>query len=425
MGTILKWNRYRLVDNHAFDMPLPLKFEIRKKDCAVAEYEISEDEKISCRILTKYKEDMLTTIRRPLTISDIYYLFSCRVFQDRTPFTMFELALLGMEKYNVYNILKKTRGITPFDEYWIRFDGDECTYDKALEEFNAITAPVLDAITAAPADIPGEPEPAEQMPEQIADLKEVLSQHTVDVSRLIPEPAPKPSANSTVIMPDAPQEEETLVNNKMTEDEIEELLRSAGLSEDAEPAPAEPSGGMMSQDDIAALFAANAAEPAPAEPSGGKMSQDDIAALFASNVAEPAPAEPSGGKMSQDDIAALFAANAAEPAPAEPSGGKMSQDDIAALFAANAAEQSTPTEPAPADPSGGKMSQDDIAALFAANAAEPAPAEPSGGKMSQDDIAALFAANAAEPAPAEPSGGKMSQDDIEALLKSMQDEANK
>ena len=348
MGTILKANKYRIVDNHAFDMPLPLKFEIRKKDSAIAEYEISEDEKISCRIITKYKEYMLTTIHRPLNISDIYYLFSCRVFQDRTPFTMFELSLLGLEKYNVYNILKKTRGITPFDSYWIKFDGDDCTYEKALEDFNALTTPAVSeqetppavqahadsAVSSAPV-VPAEPpKPQEQPPKQIADLNEVLSQHKVDVSKFVPAPQPK---DSPVIMPDENYDDDTLVNNKMSEDEIEALLGSLGLSEEELPAPAPSSGGAMSQEEIEKLLAAKA-EPEP-EPSG-KMSQDDIEKLLAANAAQsvpaPEPAETSGGKMSQDDIAALFAANAAQsepaPEPAEPSGGKMSQDDIEALL---------------------------------------------------------------------------------------------
>ncbi|MBP1542506.1 MAG: flagellar motor switch protein FliN, partial [Oscillospiraceae bacterium] len=65
---------------------------------------------------------------------------------------------------------------------------------------------------------------------------------------------------------------------------------------------------------------------------------------------EAAPA--GGGKMSQDDIAALFAANAAaepEPAPVEEApateaapagGGKMSQDAIEALLNSMAEEAS-------------------------------------------------------------------------------------
>ncbi len=356
MGKILKAYRYRLVDNHAFDLPLPLSFEVYREDMAVARYNISEDEAVSYEILTKFKENMLTTIRRPLMISDIYYLFSCRVFQDKTPFTYPELTLMGLEKYSVYEILRRTHGITPFDEYWLKFEGESLTYDEALEQFNKLTAA---AVMPAPALVPAaEPAAAAPAPQHKADIGEILNQHTVDFDAL----KTSPVVTSPVVIPDAPRAEAPLVNNKMSEDEIESLLRSTGLAEDE--APAEPeSTGMMSQDEIEKLLAANA--PTAPEPA-------------------PAPAEPeqtSGGKMSQDEIEKLLAANAPTapepaPAPAEPeqtSGGKMSQDEIEKLLAANA-----PTAPEPA----------------------PAPAEPE-----------------------QTSGGKMSQDDIEALLKSMQDDA--
>ena len=133
MSRVLKANRYRMVANNAFEMPLPLKFRIMKKNCPVAEYEIAADESVSFSVLTKYKEDMITPINRRLVMADIYYLFSCRVFQDKTPFTAQQLGLLGLSRYNVYDILLKTRGITPFDSYWIKFDGDSCDYEKALE----------------------------------------------------------------------------------------------------------------------------------------------------------------------------------------------------------------------------------------------------------------------------------------------------
>ena len=176
MGAVLKSHRYRLVDNNDFELPLPLRFQLYKKDCAIAEYEISETEELTCRILTKYKEDMLTTVYRPIRLSDIYYLLSCRVFQNNTPFTAMELSLLGLEKYNVYDILKITRGITPFDNYWIKFEGDDCDYDKALADFNAVTSPKDE-----PAEASGD-EPADT--ESSADVSEILGQHKLDVSKI-------------------------------------------------------------------------------------------------------------------------------------------------------------------------------------------------------------------------------------------------
>jgi hypothetical protein len=481
MGSVLKSNRYRLVDNNAFDMPLPMKFEVLKKEVPVAEYEISEDESVSYRIVTKYKEDMLTNIRRPIDISDIYYLFSCRVFQDKTPFTLFELSLLGLEKYNVYDILKITRGITPFDSYWIRFEGDNCDYGRALADFNRLTS-----MPAAPQPAPegmqavqsAQNEPTAQAVPS-ANVGDILNQQKVNVSGIVAEQeAALAEADKIpgVIVPDSqPEETEPLVNNKMSQDDIEALLKSVGLEEESPapaptPAPAASSGGgMMSQEEIEKLLAGNSApaepepapvpEPAPAASSGGKMSQEDIEKLLAGNSApaepepapEPAPAASSGGKMSQEDIEKLLAGNSAPaepepapaPAPAASSGGKMSQEDIEKLLAGNSApaEPAPAPEPASAAFSGGKMSQEDIEKLLAGNSApaepapapEPAPAASSGGKMSQEDIEKLLAGAAAAPAPeptpapapAAPSGGKMSQDDIEALLKSMQDDTSK
>ena len=136
MGNVIKAYRYRIVDNSAFEMPLPMKFTVWKADAPVADYIISEDEQVSYTIITKFKELMITTIHRPLDISDIYYMFSCRVFQDRTPFTKPILERMGLEKYNVCNILRRTHGISPYDDYWIRFDGEKITFDQAVEEFD-------------------------------------------------------------------------------------------------------------------------------------------------------------------------------------------------------------------------------------------------------------------------------------------------
>ena len=463
-NVVLKANRYRIVDNSAFEMPLPLKFTVWKCEAPICEYLVSEDEEVSYTIITRFKELMITTIHRPLDISDIYYMFSCRVFQDKTPYTYPILDRMGIEKYNVYNILRRTHGITPYDDYWIRFDGETTTFEQACSEFDkyliAPEAQPVPMISYPSGEYrPGRSARPPKQPE--ADVSSILNQHKVDVASIMEESkTPEAIAPETSYAP-APEVE----NNKMSQDDIEALLRSAGISDSPAPEPVpdiqvdpatrsqeEPSGGVMSQDEVQRMLdemnmsggsekPAESAEPAePAEPVETPTEE----------IIEPAePSEPSGGKMSQDDIEKLLAAalggnddsdsdepeivenNAPEapvndePAPDEspaPSGGKMSQEDIEKLLAANApAEPNEPTEPAEPVP-----------------APEPAPAEspaPSGGKMSQEDIEKLLAANAPaepvsapEPAPAEssaPSGGKMSQADIEALLNSMQDEANK
>ena len=466
-NVVLKANRYRIVDNSAFEMPLPLKFTVWKCEAPICEYLVSEDEEVSYTIITRFKELMITTIHRPLDISDIYYLFSCRVFQDKTPYTYPILDRMGIEKYNVYNILRRTHGITPYDDYWIRFDGETTTFEQACGEFDkyliAPEAQPVPMISYPSGEYrPGRSTRPPKQPE--ADVSSILNQHKVDVASIMEESkTPEAIAPETSYAP-APEVE----NNKMSQDDIEALLRSAGISDSPAPEPVsdiqvdpatrsqeESSGGVMSQDEVQRMLdemnmsggsekpaesvepvePAEPAEPAepvetpteeiiePAEPSGGKMSQDDIEKLLATALG--------GNDDSDSDEPEIVENNAPEapvndePAPAEspaPSGGKMSQEDIEKLLAANApAEPSEPAEPTePAEP---------------VPAPEPAPAEssaPSGGKMSQEDIEKLLAANAPaepsepaepvpapEPAPVEspaPSGGKMSQEDIEKLL---------
>ena len=464
-NVVLKANRYRIVDNSAFEMPLPLKFTVWKCEAPICEYLVSEDEEVSYTIITRFKELMITTIHRPLDISDIYYLFSCRVFQDKTPYTYPILDRMGIEKYNVYNILRRTHGITPYDDYWIRFDGETTTFEQACGEFDkyliAPEAQPVPMISYPSGEYrPGRSTRPPKQPE--ADVSSILNQHKVDVASIMEESkTPEAIAPETSYAP-APEVE----NNKMSQDDIEALLRSAGISDSPAPEPVsdiqvdpatrsqeESSGGVMSQDEVQRMLdemnmsggsekPAQPAEPAepvetpteeiiePAEPSGGKMSQDDIEKLLAAALG--------GNDDSDSDEPEIVENNAPEapvndePAPAEspaPSGGKMSQEDIEKLLAANApAEPSEPAapapEPAPAEssaPSGGKMSQEDIEKLLAANA----PAEPSEPAEPTEPAEPV---PAPEPAPAEssaPSGGKMSQADIEALLNSMQDEANK
>ena len=469
-NVVLKANRYRIVDNSAFEMPLPLKFTVWKCEAPICEYLVSEDEEVSYTIITRFKELMITTIHRPLDISDIYYLFSCRVFQDKTPYTYPILDRMGIEKYNVYNILRRTHGITPYDDYWIRFDGETTTFEQACGEFDkyliAPEAQPVPMISYPSGEYrPGRSTRPPKQPE--ADVSSILNQHKVDVASIMEESkTPEAIAPETSYAPASEVE-----NNKMSQDDIEALLRSAGISDSPAPEPVsdiqvdpatrsqeESSGGVMSQDEVQRMLdemnmsggsekpaeSAEPAEPAepvetpteeiiePAEPSGGKMSQDDIEKLLAAALG--------GNDDSDSDEPEIVENNAPEapvndePAPAEssaPSGGKMSQEDIEKLLAANApAEPAEPTEPAPAPepapaessaPSGGKMSQEDIEKLLAANA----PAEPSEPAEPTEPAEPV---PAPEPAPAEssaPSGGKMSQADIEALLNSMQDEANK
>lgn len=422
MGNVLKFSRYRLVDNRAFEMPLPLKFTVCMEDAQICSYLVDEDEQVSYDIITKYKELMLTTIQRPLNISDIYYLFSCRVFQDRTPFTYPILDRMGLDKYNVYNILTRTHGISPYDEYWIRFDGEKIDYDAARSQFEEYmiepeAQPLPMPGTPAPAVRPAE-NPAPAKAEEKPDVSSILNQNKVDVDSI--------TAGSRIPVSIAPEESYApameLENNKMSEDEIEKLLHSVGIDSDDDGDKQESKAPDIAVGGGEALPVDGSSRSEEyAEPSGGKMSQDDIEKLLAANApAEPAPepapapAKPAPAKStrkSRDTKKALLE-RLAPGSSSESTDGKMSHADIEKAFMDRLAPASAPAEPEKQEASGGKMSQEDIEKLLAANApAEPAP-EP----------------EKTEPVPVPetaPSGGKMSQDDIEALLNSMKEEASK
>ena len=341
-NVVLKANRYRIVDNSAFEMPLPLKFTVWKCEAPICEYLVSEDEEVSYTIITRFKELMITTIHRPLDISDIYYLFSCRVFQDKTPYTYPILDRMGIEKYNVYNILRRTHGITPYDDYWIRFDGETTTFEQACGEFDkyliAPEAQPVPMISYPSGEYrPGRSTRPPKQPE--ADVSSILNQHKVDVASIMEESkTPEAIAPETSYAP-APEVE----NNKMSQDDIEALLRSAGISDSPAPEPVsdiqvdpatrsqeEPSGGVMSQDEVQRMLdemnmsggsekpaeSAESAEPAePAEPPEPPEPPESAESAEESGTETPAPEAP--GVPYSAELAGL--AEPTEPTePAEP-----------------------------------------------------------------------------------------------------------
>ena len=105
-------------------------------------------------------------------------------------------------------------------------------------------------------------------------------------------------------------------NRNLSADEIAVLFNQQSAPEPAAPEP--PSGGVMSQDAINAMLAAQQQPAAPEPSSGGVMSQDAINAMLAAQQQPAAPAPSSGGVMSQDAINAMLAAQQQQPAPAAP-----------------------------------------------------------------------------------------------------------
>ena len=299
MGSVIKGYRYRFIDNRSFELPLPIKYELLKENDPVALYEVSADEKVSVRILTKYKENMITPIYRSLEIADIYYFFSSRVFQNGTPFTATELQLLGLEKYSVYDIIRKTRGVTPYDTYWLRFDGDKCDYETARDNWIEITSNIRPVeqpamkeasvqFTAPPGTVPFVATSTKTLDdEEESQVSAILGQHKMNFDERLAQERETELAKAEEL------KSGSVENNTMSMDEIDALLLKSGLGAEinvSEPAPAEEpasSGGKMSQEDIEKMLAAaSAPEPALASveekpaASGGKMSQEDIEALL-------------------------------------------------------------------------------------------------------------------------------------------------
>ena len=189
----------------------------------------------------------------------------------------------------------------------------------------------------------------------------------------------------------------------------------------SEPAPAISNTGVLSDDEIAALFASMEAENSEQEAEEVKEAVQETV------KEEPAPAVSNTGVLSDDEIAALFASmeedNKAEaeevkeavqetvkeePAPAVSNTGVLSDDEIAALFASVEAENSEPkTEEVK------EAIQDAIKEEIVAEK-EAAPVMSDSGMMSQEEIAALFAAMETEE-PAKDESGGLTREELEEL----------
>lgn len=73
-----------------------------------------------------FTDDLQETffVKRPHTLSEISKLFEDRCFERTNAGVETLLGLLGLEEYNPYDIVRRTRGRTVMDFYWIRFSDD-------------------------------------------------------------------------------------------------------------------------------------------------------------------------------------------------------------------------------------------------------------------------------------------------------------
>jgi len=319
---IIKSRTYNVINTEPFDMPLPLEFELMSGNALLATYTIHENGQVDYKFNGSSKERILTSTVRPLELNDIYFLFSSRVFQDKTPFTQSELERFGVEEYNPYEIARKTHGIIPgnCDRYWFKFSGEDLTFKKALDNFD-------EYFKVEESDEPEQnneaTEDSDSESNTIYSLDSIMNQKSNEYTSI---------NDAGSILQEGKLDVASLVAN-IDDTPITETAFAAAKPGGKEINPGDGDANAMSEGDIAALLAASGNDSAP-EP-----------------VAEPEPEkseESSGGNMSPDAIAALLAgAGGGEPEP-EP-----------------AAEEPKPTPEPEEKSSGGNMSPEDIAALLA------------------------------------------------------------
>ena len=395
---IIKSNTYNVISTEPFDLPLPLEFELMCGNAKLAAYSIDEDMSVDYRFSVVANEKILTSTARALDIRDIYFLFSSRVFQDKTPFTAGELARFGLEDYNPYDILQKTHGIIPGDRYWIRFikEGEEpLSYKKAMAEFSQFFMPPFGTKQSESRDVAGSREDAARSVSECdcQECPDCIDKDTVySLESIMNQKSHEYTSINDIgsILNESKLDVESLAAN-ITDTTITESAFSTGrpkeksmvgLTEASEPSSG---GGNMSPEAIAALLAGaggadETPEPTPTpEPvptsSGGNMSPEAIAALLAGagDADETPELEPEPTPVPEPTPEPEPIAEAAPtPAPAS-SGGNMSPEAIAALLAGASGADETPepepiaeAAPAPAPTSSGdKMSPEAIAALLA------------------------------------------------------------
>ena len=239
------------------------------------------------------------------------------------------------------------------------------------------------ASTVAPAMNTSQmPEPAVQ-PEILMTTEEM---DIADITETAPqEPVISPEETVESLLDSISSVEES-VSNMMPEMDIiaEEVVEEPSVAT-VEEAPATDSSAMLSQDEIAALFAAAEPTPAPVEEEEEKPFTPTFTVVGKSTDRTEEKvttigdlADDPNKQLSADEIAALFAAAdpapkkepAPEPVKVEPVSDdpnkQLSADEIAALFAAADPAPKKEPEPAPvSDDPNKQLSPEEIAALFA------------------------------------------------------------
>ena len=189
--------------------------------------------------------------------------------------------------------------------------------------------------------------------EEEDDSDDFMTQYATQVAEAVPEKVPEKAPVKEDSKPIAVQEdimdipEETAVSpavevtntGVLSPDEIAELFASMENNAETETKEAEPE--VVAEPETVAESEVKVAEPAPEVSNTGVLSPDEIAALFASmeNNAETET------KAAEPEVVAEPEVKVAEPAPEVSNTGVLSPDEIAALFASMGNDDAG-TEPA-------------------------------------------------------------------------------
>lgn len=102
------------------------EFTIMRYDEAVMHVKFGEGNSIE---ITKFTEDKhkLPFYFEP-TKETMFIFIQDRCSERSRPDQKELLALIGLDEYNPYEIVKKTHGVTPDDHFWFKFPGENLTW---------------------------------------------------------------------------------------------------------------------------------------------------------------------------------------------------------------------------------------------------------------------------------------------------------
>lgn len=105
-----------------------LKFDYMEENNVNSSVTVYSDKTIEC--VDFVRENYRKVFgKRPMTMENLYKFFESRCF-SRDNFGVKELLqMLGLTQYNPYDIVKVTHGHMTCDHNWIRFEGEDLTWE--------------------------------------------------------------------------------------------------------------------------------------------------------------------------------------------------------------------------------------------------------------------------------------------------------